>query len=119
MNVILNGCEAMAGIARQDRRLVVTTTPCGAEEVQIQVRDTGTGIPADRLDRVFEPWVTTKKEGLGLGLAICRTIVQSLGGEIRASNNSDRGSTFCICLPRAVSGACSTGHASSLAAAKV
>jgi C4-dicarboxylate-specific signal transduction histidine kinase len=100
MNVILNGCEAMAAMARPQKRLVVTTTQSDAEQIQIQVRDEGTGIPEDHLDRVFEPFASTKHERLGLGLAICRSIVRSHGGEIRASNNSDRGSTFSICLPR-------------------
>jgi C4-dicarboxylate-specific signal transduction histidine kinase/ABC-type uncharacterized transport system substrate-binding protein len=113
MNVILNGCEAMGEITRSARRLVVTTRG-GAVDVRIDVRDEGFGIPEDRLGRVFEPFVTTKQEGLGLGLAICRSIVGSHGGQIRASNNPDRGSTFHICLPRTGPGAQPVSQSSSV-----
>jgi signal transduction histidine kinase len=100
MNVILNACDAMSQVAPAHRRLAVTTSH-GGKEIHMLVADTGTGIPEDSLERVFEPFVTTKQDGLGLGLAICRSIVRAHGGEIRASNNGNGGSTFQISLPTA------------------
>ncbi len=101
MNVILNGCEAMSGLAPGRRRLHISTSFDEAR-VQIVVRDAGTGIPEDRLSLVFEPFVTTKPDGLGLGLAICRSIVRALGGDIAAKNNPEGGTTFEISLPHGV-----------------
>ena len=100
MNVILNACDAMSQVAHGQRRLTVNTS-FGGTEIHILVRDTGPGIPEDSLERIFEPFVTTKQGGLGLGLAICRSIVRAHGGEIRASNNGNGGSTFQISLPAA------------------
>ena len=99
MNVILNACDAMSQVAPAYRQLAVTTSSDG-HQIQILVRDTGPGIPDANIHRVFEPFVTTKVNGLGLGLAICRSIVRAHGGEIRASNNPEGGSTFQISLPR-------------------
>jgi signal transduction histidine kinase len=65
----------------------------------VSVQDCGVGLPADQGDRVFEPFFTTKTEGLGMGLAICRAIVQAHHGQIGARNNLDRGSTFQFTLP--------------------
>ena len=64
------------------------------------MRDSGTGISQEHLPRLFEPFMTTKPEGLGLGLAIRRSIVHSLEGDIAAFNNSDGGATFEVSLPR-------------------
>ena len=61
--------------------------------------DAGTGIPAADLVRIFEPFVTTKPQGIGLGLAICRSIIDTHRGSIRATNNTDRGATFHLELP--------------------
>jgi len=100
MNLLLNACDAMAGIAPA-RRTVTLTTRCDADHVQILVRDAGTGIAPDCIDRLFEPFVTTKRDGLGLGLAICRSIVQAHRGTIQAVNHPEGGSTFQVFLPRA------------------
>jgi two-component system sensor kinase FixL len=88
----------MSGVTAGRRQLGIVTSH-DDERVRIQVRDTGTGIPADDLNRVFEPFVTTKPSGVGLGLAICRSIVGSLGGAISGVNNPEGGSTFDISLP--------------------
>ena len=69
--------------------------------MQIGVRDSGTGIAAEQLESIFEPFVTTKREGLGMGLSICRSIVERHGGKLCAANNPDRGATFSITLPAA------------------
>jgi signal transduction histidine kinase len=67
--------------------------------IELVVKDRGAGIPPDELDRVFEPFVTFRDTGLGLGLAISRSIVTAHGGTIRAENNPDRGATFRCRLP--------------------
>ena len=98
LNFMMNGCDAMH--AREtDRRLLVRTHRNAQGDVEISVADRGTGIPAADLERIFEPFVTTKTQGLGLGLAICRSIVEAHGGRLWASNNADAGATLHIELP--------------------
>ena len=82
-----------------ERLLVVSTAMHG--DARIEVRDRGSGIAPDALARIFEPFVTTKRDGLGLGLAICRSILSAHGGYISAANNPERGATFVVSLPLA------------------
>jgi len=100
LNLIVNGCEAMIANEPNDRMLVVETTVVGGDTVGVSVLDNGSGIKADILDQVFEPFVTTKQQGLGLGLTICRSIATAHGGQLWAGNNEDRGSAFRLLLPR-------------------
>jgi signal transduction histidine kinase len=96
----------MAGTVPSERRLMVRAErPNGDDEVHISICDSGCGIASERLEAVFEPFVTTKAQGMGLGLAVCRTIVSAHGGKLWATNNPDRGATFHLTLPalRAVS----------------
>jgi signal transduction histidine kinase len=97
LNLVMNACDAMGDTAPGQRRLLVSTTMQG--DARIEVRDAGGGIPPDGLVKIFEPFVTTKRDGLGLGLAICRSIVSAHGGSISAVNNPDRGATFVVSLP--------------------
>jgi len=98
LNFMMNGCDAMH--AREtDRRLLVRTHRNSQGHVEISVADRGTGIPEADLERIFEPFVTTKSQGLGLGLAICRSIVEAHGGRLWASNNADAGATLHIEIP--------------------
>ncbi len=97
LNLILNACEAMAANAPGDRRLTVYNCRDG-EAVYFGVRDTGCGLPADP-ETVFNAFYTTKPNGLGMGLAICRTIVAAHGGRLWAQRNPERGATFCFSLP--------------------
>ncbi len=99
LNLVMNACDAMTETSPGERLLVVSTA-MGAE-ARIEVRDRGSGIAPDMLARLFEPFVTTKPDGLGLGLAICRSIVMAHGGRISALNNSERGATFVVSLPLA------------------
>lgn len=98
LNLVINGCDAMEG---QDCRrcLSVRTRATAAGNIEICVTDDGGGIPPQDLERIFEPFVTTKPQGLGLGLAICRSIVESHGGRLWATNNAERGATFHVELP--------------------
>ena len=75
INLIVNACDAMESVEAQDRRLVVRTAIAEDEKVQFVICDTGCGIAPERLEVVFDPFVTTKTHGMGLGLAVCRTIV--------------------------------------------
>ena len=93
LNLVLNASEAMSANDARDRRLSLIATADARRNVQISVRDCGTGIPPNLIDRLFEPFVTTKPQGLGLGLSISRTIVAAHGGRLWAQNNTDRGAT--------------------------
>jgi signal transduction histidine kinase len=94
LNLVLNACEAMAAAAESDRRLVLGVRTDERGHIQFSLRDQGTGIPPELIDRLFEPFVTTKPDGLGLGLSISRTIVGAHGGRLWAENNADRGATI-------------------------
>jgi signal transduction histidine kinase/integral membrane sensor domain MASE1 len=98
LNLILNACDAMRNNPAGDRHVLVMTALC-TDGVRLSVEDVGTGIAADQLNSVFEPFVTTKTTGLGLGLALCRSIVQAHEGRLTAENNPDRGTTFHCILP--------------------
>jgi signal transduction histidine kinase len=94
-NLVVNAIQATA-----PGGLVVASVEGAGERVQIRVYDTGCGIPADRLQAVFEDFVTTKRRGLGLGLAITRKIVEQLGGRISVASEVGKGTTFVIDFPR-------------------
>lgn len=97
INLILNGLDAMRDTPRE-RRMEIATCRMD-DKIRITVRDHGPGIAADMLERLFEPFATTKAGGLGLGLAISRNIVQSFHGELRAENHPDGGARFQLILP--------------------
>ena len=99
MNLIVNGCDAMETTAPPARRLVVGTGLNTNGKVEIRVADHGAGISSSDLDRIFEPFVTTKARGLGLGLALCRTIVDAHRGRMHAGNNPEGGATITVELP--------------------
>ena len=98
LNLLLNAVESMSTTAPDQRQLLVTTK-LKEGLAEISVADRGAGIPEERLDAVFEPFVTFRDEGLGLGLAISRSIIVAHGGRITAENNPDGGSTFRCFLP--------------------
>jgi signal transduction histidine kinase len=100
LNLVLNACDAMSTVEPADRELTLTTVADG-ECVQIAITDRGVGIPDGELDSVFDPFVTHRPQGLGLGLAISRSIVVAHRGRIQAENNADRGATFRCFLPLA------------------
>jgi two-component system sensor kinase FixL len=100
LNLILNACEAMELVQARGRRLSLLVAADGSH-VRFSVRDSGTGIPAPLIDHLFEPFVTTKREGLGLGLSISRTIVAAHGGRVWAENNADGGASVHCLVPAA------------------
>jgi PAS domain S-box-containing protein len=98
LNLILNSMEAMETIDTKNRRLTIQTL--GTERaIEIRITDTGVGFGEESATRLFEPFITTKKEGVGLGLSICRTIVETHGGEILADSRPGQGATFRVTLP--------------------
>jgi signal transduction histidine kinase len=96
MNLILNGIEAMS----EAGGVLIVKSELGAEEqIQTSVNDTGPGLPHNNADRIFDAFFTTKPQGTGMGLAICKSIVESHCGRIWASGNAGRGATFHFTLP--------------------
>ncbi len=93
LNLMLNGMDAMDEREASERQLVVRTRQL-ADAVEVAVSDTGHGIPADRLPKLFEAFFTTKKEGLGLGLAIARSIVEAHGGGSGPRTTADAAPRF-------------------------
>ena len=98
LNLISNACDAMAGRPADHRLLTISTSITPDGWVELAVQDRGTGIPPERLDQVFDAFFTTKTSGLGLGLAICRSIVNAHGGRLWAVNNPFGGATFHLAL---------------------
>ncbi len=98
INLVRNAVEAMARSGR--REVTIATRPAGTM-VEVEVADTGPGIAPEHMESLFSEFMTTKKEGLGLGLPISRTIVEAHGGEIRAENRPAGGAAFLFTLPRA------------------
>lgn len=98
LNLVINACDAMIGSPARDRQLDVRTLLVDGH-VEVCVADHGKGIPPEDLERIFQPFVTTKLHGIGLGLAVCRTIVNAHAGRIWATNNGTRGATVHFALP--------------------
>jgi two-component system sensor kinase FixL len=97
INLMRNAVDAMRESPRRD--LQVDVAPAAGGFIAVKISDTGSGITEEALARLFEPFMTTKKEGMGVGLSICKTIVESHGGAIWAVNNPTGGATFTFTLP--------------------
>jgi signal transduction histidine kinase len=99
LNLVHNAIDAMAPTRVDRRALTVRTRPEGTGAIIIEVEDSGHGIEPERLDKIFEAFVTTKPNGTGLGLAICSTIIERHGGRLTASSDGKNGALFKIVLP--------------------
>jgi signal transduction histidine kinase len=99
INLISNAVHAMSETPRDQRRIIVRTRS-GAKMVDLQIQDHGCGISPEQLDRIFEPFQSTRSEGLGMGLAICRRIAESHGGTLHARNHEAGGAVFIYSVPR-------------------
>jgi hypothetical protein len=95
----MNALEALEGSEGEQRRVMVGTFKTDAQAVEVLVRDHGVGLERDTLDRAFDAFFTTKRTGLGMGLSICKSIVEAHGGRVWATRNPDKGTTFHVSLP--------------------
>jgi PAS domain S-box-containing protein len=101
LNLAVNAMDAMACRDPGSRRLTLETALAGDADVEVSVSDSGIGIPPDKLERIFDTFVTTKPQGTGLGLSIARTIIETYGGKIWAENRPSGGAVFRFTLPLA------------------
>jgi signal transduction histidine kinase len=99
LNLVINGIEAMQPITDRARELVILSEQDGAQQVRVTVTDCGVGFPDDSPDRLFNSFFTTKSSGMGMGLSICRSIIELHGGRIWAVPNVARGATIQFTLP--------------------
>lgn len=100
LNLVMNGAEAISQVDEASRRIVVRADVIG-KSAQVCVLDTGTGLSGETRDNMFEAFYSTKPKGIGMGLAICRSIVEAHGGRIWATDNAPQGSVFTFTLPMA------------------
>ena len=101
LNLILNAVEAMRSVDDRSRELQISTEHNETGDVLVTVCDTGPGVAPENLERVFESFFTTKSSGVGIGLSICRSILEGHGGSLWANANEPRGARFQFTLPGA------------------
>jgi signal transduction histidine kinase len=99
LNLIMNAVEAMSDASKGSRDLLISTAEDVSNCVLVAVRDSGPGLNPESLDRLFHPFYTTKPGGMGMGLSICRSIVEVHGGRIWATTNVPQGASFHFSLP--------------------
>ena len=99
INLVMNGIEAMQSVSDRPRELVIRSLQDKSQEVLVSVMDCGVGIAAENADRLFNAFFTTKPRGMGMGLSICRSIIEAHGGRLSASGNVGPGATFQFGLP--------------------
>jgi PAS domain S-box-containing protein len=99
INLVINGIEAMQAVTDRPRELVLSSRLDDARQVLVSVKDCGVGISPESSERLFEAFFTTKSAGMGMGLSICRSIIEAHGGRLWAEPNLSHGATFCFTLP--------------------
>ncbi|MGC2525475.1 MAG: ATP-binding protein, partial [Stellaceae bacterium] len=99
INLIVNAIEAMAGAGEGPRELTIVSGVGDANDASVEVQDTGPGVDPEQLDRLFQSFYTTKPDGIGMGLAISRSIAEAHGGRLSAAPNHPRGTVFRLTLP--------------------
>jgi signal transduction histidine kinase len=100
LNLIVNAVEAMSEASKGPRDLLISTAEDISNVVLVSVRDSGPGLSPESLERLFDPFYTTKPNGMGMGLSICRSIVEAHGGRIWASSTASPGATIEFTLPK-------------------
>ena len=100
LNLVMNAIQAMSNVSDRERQLVITTRNADQDHVQVTVEDSGTGLGPEKIAKIFEPFYTTKSGGMGMGLSICRSIVQNHGGRLWATSNDGPGASFHFTLPK-------------------
>ncbi|HEX2829112.1 MAG TPA: sensor histidine kinase [Burkholderiales bacterium] len=111
LNLLVNAADAIGAAGAEPRQIEVEVAERDGAHIVIRIHDTGAGVPDHELERIFEHYVSSKPHGLGMGLAISRSIVEAHGGRIWATRNTDRGLTLHVELPRLRSAPSLTGHA--------
>jgi signal transduction histidine kinase len=101
LNLIINAIEAMSSMREGSRELLICTEKAGSNSALVAVRDSGPGLAPKSIDRLFEAFYTTKVQSMGMGLPICRSIVEVHGGQMWAGANEPRGAVFQFTLPLA------------------
>ena len=101
LNLILNALDAVEALPPAERRIIISTRSLQGESAEVSVRDFGPGLPTDRPEKVFDHFFSTKQTGMGMGLTVVRSIVETHGGTINAENAPDRGARFFFRLPAA------------------
>jgi PAS domain S-box-containing protein len=114
LNLLLNASEAMSGVEHRPRQLVIRTERDGDSDVRLTVQDAGSGFEPQAVNSLFEAFYTTKAGGMGIGLSVSRSIIESHHGRIWASPNDGPGATFAFAIPCASEGAIDAGGLSSL-----
>jgi C4-dicarboxylate-specific signal transduction histidine kinase len=99
LNLVTNAIDAMIGIENRERLLVVGATLCDCDEIEICIRDSGVGIDDDNMPHLFDAFFTTKPHGMGMGLSICRSIVEGHRGRLWAERGRPDGAAFFVRLP--------------------
>lgn len=99
LNLMLNGIEAMTGVSDRSRKLLIRSQMQGANQIRVSVEDSGIGVKAENMSRLFEPFFTTRSQGIGMGLPISRSIVEAHGGRLWAESTVNQGSVFQFTLP--------------------
>jgi signal transduction histidine kinase len=99
INLMMNAVQAMSAVKNRARRLKIVTHKVDDGHAQLRVEDSGTGISEENSRRLFSPFFTTRKEGMGIGLSICRSIVEAHGGRIWAESQEGEGTTMQFILP--------------------
>ena len=99
LNLILSAVQAMSGVSEKSRELLVSTEQEASGAVLVTMQDSGPGLHPESVASAFDAFYTTKPQGMGIGLAICRSIVEAHGGKLWAIANKDRGATFQFTLP--------------------
>jgi C4-dicarboxylate-specific signal transduction histidine kinase len=110
LNLLLNAADAMEGIEDRSRTLLVRTALESDGAVRLEVRDAGTGFDPASVEKLFEPFHTTKANGMGVGLSICRSIINSHNGRLWATPNDGPGATFSFSIPVATEAAAGRRH---------
>jgi signal transduction histidine kinase len=99
MNLLRNGADAMSGVDDRPRQLLIRTEQDQGDYVRLSLQDTGIGFGPDGVERLFEPFYTTKSEGMGIGLSVSRSIIESHHGRLWAASNDGSGATFSFSIP--------------------
>jgi len=99
LNLVVNAFDAAADVADRPRKVILRTRTLGERFVQLDVADTGPGIAPEKLESIFQPFVTTKPSGMGMGLSVSHSIVGAHEGRLWAENGPERGAIFHVVLP--------------------